>query len=72
MTAAPVPPRVLAAEQRRDFAAVMAWSSLGCPNRECEHGISRHDAEDYDGDGTPVRPICAEPGCRCGDQWRSR
>lgn len=64
------PLRVLAAEQRRDFAGLMARSSLGCPNGECEHGISQHDAEDYGSDGAPVRPICGVLGCGCGDQWR--
>ena len=68
----PVPPRVLAAEQRREFAELMARSSLGCPNRACEHGIGWHDADAFGSDGTPEKPICAAPGCACGEQWRGQ
>lgn len=40
-------------------------SSLGCPRRACDHTITEHTATDYDGDGTPINPVCAAAGCDC-------
>jgi hypothetical protein len=30
----------------------------GCPNGDCPHLATAHEAEAYTTDGTPVRPIC--------------
>ena len=68
----PVPPRVLAAEQRRELRQLLERSSLGCPTGDCDHLVTAHEADDYAGDGTPIRPICCVPGCGCGEQWRER
>ncbi len=67
----PVPPRVLAAKQPREFRQLLEASSLGCPTGDCPHLVTAHEVEDYADDGTPIKPICTVRGCRCGDQWRT-
>ncbi len=66
----PVPPRVLAAQARREFRQLLERSSLGCPTGDCAHPATSHEPDDYASDGTPIRPICCATGCRCGEQWR--
>jgi hypothetical protein len=58
-----VPPRVLAAEQRRAFRELLARSSLGC---NCGHMLSEHTADDWTRDGTPVNPRCWCGSDQCG------
>ncbi len=55
MTEENVPPRVLAAERRRDFRDLLTRSSLGC---DCGHLLSEHTADDWDRNGTPINPRC--------------
>jgi hypothetical protein len=62
---APVPPRVLAAEARREFRQLLSRSSLGCPVGDCDHLAHEHRADDYDRHGDPINPVCRVPGCRC-------
>lgn len=59
----PVPPRVLAAEARREFREQLARGSLDCP---CGHLLADHDADDWDRDGEPVNRRCRAAGCECG------
>ncbi len=65
--AQPVPPRVLAAERRREFRELLTRGSLGCPLRACDHLIGDHDADYWDDDGDPVNPRCQILSCDCGD-----
>lgn len=65
---ADVPPRVLAAERRRELRELMARSSLGCPRRRCDHPIGQHHAEDYDRAGNPIGAVCTVAGCDCGEE----
>jgi hypothetical protein len=64
----PVPPRVLAAEARREFRERLNRTSLGCPTGDCEHPIGQHDADDYDRRGDPINPVCSVPGCPCPEE----
>lgn len=44
-----VPPRVLAAERRRDFRNLLARGSLGCPSHDgCGHLLSEHAVTGWD------------------------
>lgn len=63
MTDDDVPPRVLAAERRRDFLEVLARSSLGC---DCGHLLSEHDATDWTFSGEPIDRRCRVHNCPCG------
>lgn len=62
----PVPPRVLAAEARREFRDLLQSSSLGC---RCGHMLSDHDAADWDRNGDPVGRRCRNTDCNCGKGW---
>ena len=55
-----VPPRVLAAERRREFRELLAAGSLGCL---CGHMLADHDADDWDVHGEPVGRRCRLCGC---------
>jgi hypothetical protein len=61
----PVPPRVLAAERRREFRDLLSRSSLGCPaDVSCGHVLSEHVVEDYaDDTGEPIRATCSLCDC---------
>lgn len=63
MSSESVPPRVLAAEQRREFRELMARGSLGC---RCGHMLSDHDAVDWDHEGQPINRRCTATDCYCG------
>lgn len=58
-----VPPRVLAAEERRAARERLLRSSLGCG---CGHFLSDHDAVDWDERGEPVNRRCRIAECDCG------
>lgn len=62
---APVPPRVLAAERRREFRELLSRSSLGCPRTvSCGHLLSEHYVEDCaDDTWEPLRATCALCDC---------
>lgn len=64
----PVPPRVLAAEERRRFREQLEASSLGC---SCGHMLSEHHADDWDRSGQPVNRRCRAEGCDCGHERRA-
>ncbi len=67
MTDEDVPPRVLAAEKRREFRELLSQSSLGCPVGQCEHTVGSHLTwVGYDDDGMPIGPVCGHHGCLCG------
>ncbi len=59
----PVPPRVLAAEKRREFRELLTKGSLGC---RCGHMLADHDADAYTSDGSPVNRQCRVFPCQCG------
>lgn len=64
-----VPPRVLAAERRREFRQMIEDSSLGCPNDTpgCWETLDEHDYVESDTlnkYGHPVHAICRY--CDCG------
>jgi hypothetical protein len=50
-----LPPRVLAAERRREFRELLTRSSLGC---DCGHMLSEHAADDWTSAGDPINPSC--------------
>lgn len=58
-----VPPRVLAAEQRREFREQLTRTSLGCA---CGHMLAHHRADDWDRSGNPIGRVCLSAGCDCG------
>lgn len=60
-----LPPRVVAAERRRDFRDLMSRSSVGCPaSASCGHVLSEHVVEDYaDDTGEVVRATCSLCDC---------
>lgn len=62
-----LPPRVVAAERRREFRRLLERSSLGCPLGQCGHLIGDHFTwKGYDRKGNPIDPVCNAPGCTCG------
>lgn len=63
-----VPPRVLAAEERRRFRDLLSASSLGCPFRQCEHSLGWHfdETDEVDRRGMPRNPRCRH--CDCGHE----
>lgn len=61
----PVPARVQAAEQRRDFRGLLSCGSLGCPRPiSCGHMLVDH-GDGWDYQGQPTNPTCRVSGCDC-------